>query len=128
MSWLCCIRPAAELPTPRLVLSLSSPPTCSVTYWPCLFCQLCDDILFDSKAHSGLLSFSFGFATPEERVFVETTRLWNLVSHREAMSMLYLASSIATSVVRLSGRSAASRSRRVLTFHCAIVSSCLLPS
>ena len=40
--------------------------------------------------------------------------------------MLYLASSIATSAVRLSGRSAASRSRRVLTFHCAIVSSCLL--
>ncbi|KAK2171173.1 hypothetical protein NP493_1096g01048 [Ridgeia piscesae] len=41
------------------------------------FCQLCDDILFDSKAHSGLPSFSFGFATPEERVFqfVETTRL-----------------------------------------------------
>ena len=28
----------------------------------------------------------------------------NLVSHREAMSMLYLASSIATSAVRLSGR------------------------
>ena len=49
----------------------------------------------------------------------------NLVSHRAAMSMLYLASSIATSVVRLSGRSAPSRSRRVLTFHCAIVSSCL---
>ncbi|KAK2168587.1 hypothetical protein NP493_1220g00076 [Ridgeia piscesae] len=43
-----------------------------------------------------------------------------------AMSMLYLASSIATSVVRLSGRSAPSRSRRVLTFHCAIVSSYLL--
>ena len=34
--------------------------------------------------------------------------------------MLYLASSIATSVVRLSGRSASSRSRRVLAFHCAI--------
>ncbi|KAK2192371.1 hypothetical protein NP493_32g05007 [Ridgeia piscesae] len=50
----------------------------------------------------------------------------NLVSHRAAMSMLYLASSIATSAVRLSGRSAASRSRRVLTFHCAIISSCLL--
>ncbi|KAK2191784.1 hypothetical protein NP493_46g09049 [Ridgeia piscesae] len=50
----------------------------------------------------------------------------NLVSHRAAMSMFYLASSIATSAVRLSGRSAASRSRRVLTFHCAIVSSCLL--
>ena len=49
----------------------------AVTYWPWHFCQLCDDILFDSKAHSGLLSFSFGFATPEERVFqvVETTRL-----------------------------------------------------
>ena len=39
----------------------------------------------------------------------------NLVSHRAAMSMLYLASSIATSAVRLSGRS-------VLTFQCAIVS------
>ncbi|KAK2174408.1 hypothetical protein NP493_802g03048 [Ridgeia piscesae] len=50
----------------------------------------------------------------------------NLVSHRAAMSMLYLASSIGTSAVRLSGRSAASRSSRVLTFHCAIVSSCLL--
>ena len=55
----------------------------------------------------------------------------NLVSHRAAMSILYLANSIATSTVRLSGRSAASRSRRVLTFHSAIVSSCLfhlLPS
>ena len=40
--------------------------------------------------------------------------------------MLYLASSIATSAVRLSGRLAPSRSRRVLTFHCPIVSSCLL--
>ena len=40
--------------------------------------------------------------------------------------MLYLTSSIATSAVRVSGRSAVSRSRRVLTFHCAIVSSCLL--
>ena len=50
----------------------------------------------------------------------------NLVSHREAMSMLYLASSIATSAVRLSGRLAPSRSRRVLTFHCPIVSSRLL--
>ena len=27
MSWLCCIRPAAELPNPRLVLSFPSPPT-----------------------------------------------------------------------------------------------------
>ena len=35
----------------------------------------------------------------------------NLVSHRAAMSMLYLASSIATSVVRLSGRLAPARSR-----------------
>ena len=54
----------------------------------------------------------------------------NLVSHRAAMSMLCLAISIATSVMRLSGRSAASRSRRVLTFHYVIVSSCLhfLPS
>ena len=50
----------------------------------------------------------------------------NLVSHRAAMSMLYLASSIATSAVRLSGLLAPSRSRRVLTFHCPIVSSCLL--
>ena len=33
----------------------------------------------------------------------------NLVSHRAAISMLYLASSIATSVVRLSGRLAPSR-------------------
>ena len=40
----------------------------------------------------------------------------NIVSHRAAMSMLYLASSIATSAVHLSGRSAPSRSRRVLTF------------
>ena len=49
----------------------------SVTYWPWHFYQLCDDILFESKAHSGLPSFSFGFATPEERVFlvIETTRL-----------------------------------------------------
>ena len=39
--------------------------------------------------------------------------------------MLYLARSIANGAVRLSGRSAPSRSRRVLTFHCAIVSSCL---
>ena len=53
----------------------------------------------------------------------------NLVSHRAAMSMLYLASSVATRALRLSGRLAPSRSRRVLTFHCAIVSSCLfLPS
>ena len=51
----------------------------------------------------------------------------NLVSQRAAMSMLYLASSIATRAVRLSGRSVASRSRRVLTFHCPIISSCLLP-
>ena len=50
----------------------------------------------------------------------------NLVSHRAAMSMLYLASSIATSAACLSGRLAPSRSRRVLTFHCPIVSSCLL--
>ena len=50
----------------------------------------------------------------------------NLVSHRAAMSMLYLASYIATSAVCFSGRSAAFRSRRVLTFRCAIVSSCLL--
>ena len=50
----------------------------------------------------------------------------NLVSHRAAMSMLYLASSIATSAVRLSGGLAQSRSRRVQTFHCPIVSSCLL--
>ena len=33
----------------------------------------------------------------------------NFVSHRAAMSMLYLASSIATSAVRLSGRLAPSR-------------------
>ena len=50
----------------------------------------------------------------------------DLITHRAAMSMLYLASSIATSVIHLSGRSAVSRSRRVLTFHYAIVSSCLL--
>ena len=50
----------------------------------------------------------------------------NRVSHRAAMLMLYLASSIATSAVRLSGRLAPSRSRRVLTFHYPIVSSCLL--
>ena len=50
----------------------------------------------------------------------------NLVSHRAAMSMLYLASSIATRDVRLFGQSAASRWSRVLTFHCAIISSCLL--
>ena len=52
--------------------------THSVTYWPWHLFQLCDDILFESKAHSGLPSFSFGFATPEERVFqvIETTRLW----------------------------------------------------
>ena len=50
----------------------------------------------------------------------------NLISRRAAMSMLYLASSIATSAARLSDRSAASRSRRFLTFHCAVVSSCLL--
>ena len=36
----------------------------------------------------------------------------NLVSHRAAMSMLFLASSIATNAVRLSGRSVPSRSRR----------------
>ena len=41
----------------------------------------------------------------------------NIVSHRAAMSMLYVASSIAISAVRLSGRLAPSRSRRVLTFH-----------
>ena len=40
--------------------------------------------------------------------------------------MLYLASTIATSAVRLSDRLAPSRSRRVLTYHCPIVSSCLL--
>ncbi|KAK2178806.1 hypothetical protein NP493_530g01147 [Ridgeia piscesae] len=38
----------------------------------------------------------------------------NLVSYRATMSMLYLASSIATSAILLSGWSAASRSRRVL--------------
>ena len=50
----------------------------------------------------------------------------NLVSHRAAMSMLYFAISFATSAVRLSGRLAPARSRRVLTFNCPIVSSCLL--
>ena len=40
--------------------------------------------------------------------------------------MLYLASSIATGAVRLSGRLAPSRSWRVLTFNCPIVSSCRL--
>ena len=40
--------------------------------------------------------------------------------------MLYFESSVATSTVRLSGRSAPSWSRRVLTFHCPIISSCLL--
>ena len=55
----------------------------------------------------------------------------NHVSHRAAMSMLYLASSIASNAVRLSGWSAPSRSRRVLTLRCAIVTNCfilLLPS
>ena len=83
------------------------------------------DILFDSKAHSDLPSFSFGFATLEERIL----RLQDSethVSHREAMWMLYLASPIVTSALRLSGRPAASRSRRVLNFYCAIFSSCLL--
>ena len=103
--------PPGALPSsrPAIALAISSHLLChllAVAFLSALY-----DILFDSKAHSGLLSFSFGFATQEERVFVETTRLWNLVSHREAMSMLYLASSIATSAVRLSGRSAASRSR-----------------
>ena len=50
----------------------------------------------------------------------------NLVSYWAAMSMLYLANSIATSAVSLSGRSPSSRSRRVLTFHCAIVNNFLL--
>ena len=50
----------------------------------------------------------------------------NLVSHRAAMSMVHFASSIATNAVRLSGRSAPSRSRRGLMFHYPIVSSCLL--
>ena len=45
----------------------------------------------------------------------------NLVSHRAAMSMLYLASTIGTSAVRLCGRSNASRLRRVRKFHCVIV-------
>ena len=49
----------------------------------------------------------------------------NLVSHRAAMSM-YLASCIAINAVRLSGRSDSSRSRKVLTFHCAIISSCIV--
>ena len=69
----------------------------SVTYWLWHFCQFCDDILLDSKAHSSLPSFSFGFATPEERVFQRLPDSENLVSHRAVMSMLYLASSIATS-------------------------------
>ena len=58
-----------------------------------------------SWAQSGLPSFSFWFATPEERLF-KSLRLLdseNLVSRRAAMSMLDLASSIATSVVRRSG-------------------------
>ena len=42
----------------------------------------------------------------------------NLVSHRAAMSMLYVARSIATSAVRVSRRSAASRSRRVPMCNC----------
>ena len=50
----------------------------------------------------------------------------NFISHRAAISMLYLASSIAISAVCLSGRSSVSRSKIVLTFHCAMVSSCLL--
>ena len=65
----------------------------------------------------------------QKKEYSESVRLpysENLVSYRAAMSILYLASSIATSAVRLSSRSAGSRSRRVVTFHCAIVSSCLL--
>ena len=50
----------------------------------------------------------------------------NLVSYTAVMAMLYLASFIFTSAVRLSVQSAASRSGRVLTFHYVIVSSCLL--
>ena len=50
----------------------------------------------------------------------------NRVSHRAAMSMWCLASSIDTSAVCLSGMSVPSRSTRVLTFHCAIVSSYFL--
>ena len=58
--------------------------------------------------------FFFGFATPEERVFqvFETT-------------MLYMASSIATSAVRLSVWAAASRARRVLAFHCVHITTVL---
>ena len=65
----------------------------------------------------------------QKKEYSKTLRLpdsENLVSHKASMSMLYLASSIASSAVHLSGRPAPSRSRRVLTFHCAIVSSCLL--
>ena len=49
-----------------------------LTDMPRHFCQLCDEILFDSKGHSGLPFFFFTFATPEERLFqvVETIRLW----------------------------------------------------
>ena len=56
----------------------------------------------------------------QKKVCPKTLRLpdyENLVSHRVAMSMLYLTCSIAASAVHLSGRSAASRSKRVLTFH-----------
>ena len=91
------------------------------------FLQLCDDILFDNKVYP-LPSFSLGFATPEKD-YSKSLRLLgseNLVSHRAAMSMLYLRSFTATGAVRLSGRSAASRTRRVLTLCCAIISSFLL--
>ena len=50
----------------------------------------------------------------------------NLVSHRAAILMLDLASSFATSALCFFGRSSPSRSRRVLTSHCPIISSCLL--
>ena len=58
---------------------------CGWWYLLC-FCQLLSvaflsalwRYLFDSNTHSGLPSFSFRFATPEERVFqvVETSILW----------------------------------------------------
>ena len=73
---------------------------------------------------SGTLSVAFHSMCGEQQCILFLSPISS--SSRSAMSMLYLGSSIATSTVRLSGRSAASRSSRVLTFHCAIVSSCLL--
>ena len=83
------------------------------------FLSVCHNFLIDNKVHSNL---------PSLKEYSNHQDSENLISHRAAVSMLYLASSIAASAVHLSSWSAVSCSRRDLTFHWTIFNSCDLHS